>query len=97
MDENTEQIGDVVIPPLPPMRRIVLKHTTGPYAGLRQIVGHLGAFGGLFPGTKIESAEIIVAQASRQLDGITTVLSRHHAPCRFTFAFERYLLYEEVI
>ena len=90
-----EQIADITIAPLPPVQRVVLKHTTGPYAGLRQIVGHLDTFDGRFPGTEVD-AEILVAQASQHPNGPTIVHSRRHARCRFTLAFERYLLYEEV-
>lgn len=79
MTENSQQVH-------PPAQRIVLKHTSGPYAGLRQIVGHIGDFDGTFPGREVE-ADIITPMRPN---------ARRHGKCRFVIANPRFLLYEEV-
>jgi hypothetical protein len=79
MSENSQQTAL-------PAQRIVLRHTTGPYAGLRQIVGHIGDFKGEFPGLEVEAD--ILTPSKPDL--------RRHAKCKFIFAYNRFMLYEEV-
>ena len=69
-----------------PVKRIVLRHTTGPYAGLRQIVGHLDDFGGQLPGVEVKADIVTPTQPD----------ARRHNTCRLVSSFDRYLLYEEV-
>ena len=70
------------MPPLSVGQRIVLEHTTGPYKGLKQIMGHSDEFGGQPPPASTEPFDI--SPGTRK--GIASLVASK----------TRYLLYREV-
>lgn len=72
---------DIQLPEPPRNQRIVVQYTTGPHAGLLQIVGHTGQFEGL-PVPLIPDWEF---------------LGGRKAPINLVASKQRYLLYRELV
>ena len=58
------------VPPTPPLRRVVIEHTVGPYLGLREIMGVWEPL----PEHEVPTfVPNVLAHDNRRLDGITLV------------------------